>query len=157
MITTAAYIYSKALDNASLKSLTLDYTSRAKTEHPDVGGDVELWTLRTAAYNEMKRVLNKKRGKYSTKSDERWAEMWAEAQHRVYTNKAKEAKMTDETVTPEAPEKPKFVFVKQAGETVEDQRRRYAREYAKFRYADPEYAAKRRESSRRSHKKNDSK
>ena len=40
--------------------------------HPDHGGDARKWTLITAAYNELKAIYGKKRGRYTKKSDILW-------------------------------------------------------------------------------------
>ncbi len=87
-------------------------------------------------------IRGKKRGRYETNTDERWLAAWTELQ----IAKAQAAHAA------EAPER--FAFEEIEGESKNDRRKRYARESQKFRYAnDPEFAAKRRESSKRSHAK----
>jgi DnaJ-class molecular chaperone len=113
--------------------------------HPDRGGHADEWALVTAAYNELKAILSKKRGRYESSTDERWLAAWTELQI-AKAQAARAAKAKAEPL--------KFVFIERAGEAKDDRRRRYARESQAFRYAtDPEFAAKRRAASKRSHAK----
>jgi DnaJ-class molecular chaperone len=128
--------------SADIKSAYANLASNGL--HPDHGGDAAKWTLITAAYNELKAIFGKKRSKYTTPSDEAWLRNYL-ALHGMETPK-------DETTT--SGDLPKFVFVEQEGESRDDRRKRYARQSQQFRYAtDPYYAAKRKESSLRSHAK----
>ncbi len=136
---------------ASREDVTKAYRSMASNgEHPDNGADPERWKLITAAFNELKSIFNKKRSKYTTPGDEAWLRAW-EAMNMPENNEPETEQTTDET------EKFVFVFTERDGESKEDRKKRRAREYSaaycNWRYKhDPEYAAKRKASSLKSHK-----
>lgn len=140
------YCQALGLDaNATTEDVKNAYRSMAGNgEHPDHGADPERWKLITAAYGELKNIAQKKRGRYTTKSDEAWLRAW-----------------DDLTRPAPKPEEPKaeqasaeWAFEEREGESKDDRRRRYARTRQQWRYAnDPEFAKARKEASLRSHKK----
>jgi hypothetical protein len=118
--------------------------------HTDNGGDAETWALITAAYNEVKAMFAKKRGRSESNSDKRWLAAWDALQRPSTRPSEPKAAGTDE---PKA-DGEKFVFEEKDGESKDDRRKRYARQSQQFRYArDPEFAAKRKASSLKSHAK----
>jgi DnaJ-class molecular chaperone len=118
--------------------------------HPDHGGDAAKWTLITAAYNELKAIFGKKRGQYTNKSDALWLRDWL----LLHGAEDTERPAADAPKAEQSSGLPKFVFAEREGESKDERRKRYARESQQFRYAtDPYYAAKRKESSLRSHAK----
>jgi hypothetical protein len=111
--------------------------------HPDHGGDEKMWSLITSAYNELKAITTKKRGKTLTKTDEAWLRDFMVATEPV----ADEPKPAADVPT-------EWVFEDIEGESKEDRRKRYARTRQAYRYAtDPEYAASRKAASLKSHAK----
>jgi hypothetical protein len=64
-------------EDATKDEVTKAYRALAANgEHPDHGGDCERWQLITAAFNELKAMFSKKRGRYENKSDEAWKRAW---------------------------------------------------------------------------------
>lgn len=124
----------------------------ANGEHPDNGGDSKRWTLVNSAFNQLKAIYSKKRGGYENKGDTAWKAEW-DALAKPTPKAKPKAKRTAKPKTAKGPNK-WGVEPRRADETADDYRRRYARETQAARYAaDPDYAAKRKEASVRSHKK----
>lgn len=64
-------------ETATIADIKDAYAELAKNgEHPDHGGDPERWKLITAAYNELKAIYAKKRGRYESKTDLAWVRNW---------------------------------------------------------------------------------
>jgi DnaJ-class molecular chaperone len=112
-------------------------------DHPDKGGDPKRWALITAAFNELKRMAAKKRGRaFGTASDLAWLRDWNNLNKPAASEAPKQEAPKDD--------RPKYVFVKREGESKEDARRRYARESQQFKYqSDPDFAQRRRDASKR--------
>lgn len=163
MNTTAATLYAPAFglagDRYTKDEMTSAYKKYAVTDHPDHGGDATLFTLRTAAFNQMKLVFAKKRGMGVNKGDKLWLEQFVTAMTPINEFSAAEEKFYQKMY--EKPyENPNVVTwkmvkpVRLSDESREDYNRRYARAYAAWRYAyDPNYAAARRASSRACHQR----
>jgi hypothetical protein len=117
--------------------------------HPDHGGDAELWALVTAAYNELKAIFTKKRGKSINHTDEAWLRAFDKATAPKLAAAPKADKKAAGSKTTDG-----WVFEEKDGESKDDRRKRYARERQQYRYAsDPDFAAARKAASKKSHSK----
>lgn len=122
---------------ASKQKIVAAYRKLAKELHPDNGnGESKLFTLVTAAYNVLKA---NPQHVWGARGDASWQRDYIAA-----TARSKAEKTANKWgIAPRGKD-----------ESADDYRRRYAREAQKARYeSDPDYAAKRRESSVRSHAK----
>lgn len=132
--------------SAEVKSAYANLASNGM--HPDHGGDAAKWTLITAAYNELKAIYGKKRGKFTSNSDMLWLRNYL-ALHGMETPKADKPKAEKTAAANKWGVEPR-----REDESKDDYRKRYARETQQAKYAaDPDYAQKRREASLRSHAK----
>jgi hypothetical protein len=52
------------------------YRKLSETQHPDKGGDAELWKLLTSAFNAAKTRAAGRRGDWGTRSDQAWLRAW---------------------------------------------------------------------------------
>jgi hypothetical protein len=77
------------------------YRKLSETQHPDKGGDAELWKLLTSAFNAAKSRAARRRGGWGTPSDLAWLRAWdaLAAQQAEAAKAAQKAKAPKEART----------------------------------------------------------
>jgi len=88
---TASYYTALGItETATAAEVKEAYRKLSETQHPDKGGDAELWKLLTSAFNACKSIAAGRRGGWGTRSDQAWLRAWeALAAKQAEAKKAK--------------------------------------------------------------------